>query len=342
MNSGRPALIAQAILALQDADFVTAISRESGLSPEVVRLGLETSFHELSEELTAIAALQGKRTSRGFISLAGNVFTASLRPLASAALLDVPLLVRVSSRESVFPCALADVLRPFCSIEILHFPSDDDAAFRAAINATDFCEAYGSDETLNALQALSPRSSFVRRGHGLGVALLGKNIEDHSYDALAEDIAAYDQRGCLSPRVVFADGDLEAHAQRLDVALTHVERRLPIGQVPTDVQVASAQWRASAAALHSLYESSTHTVVVDNSGSFPMGPTHRHILLRPGSIAQQALKRLGPQAKVIGHAGIASLPSTSSRLCPLGSMQRPRLTDAADGYAAGAGFITRI
>lgn len=342
--SADPALVAQAIRALQSAELIGAISGETGLSVEVVQLGLDSSFHHLAEDLTHLAALEGERASRGFVSLAGNIFTACLRPFASAAVFGVPLLARVSSREGIFASALATALQPFCNIEILRFPSEDQASFRAAIESTDFCEAYGSDETIDALAALAPESLFVRRGHGIGVALLGVSIETTMYDALAEDIAAYDQRGCLSPRVVFADGDLAAHARQLDVALARIEGPLPRGRVPLDVQVASAQWRASAAALHSLYESNSHTVVVDTTGTFPLGPTHRHILLRPGSDAQHALTRLGTQTKVIGHTGAVLLntPNGTGRLCPLGQMQRPRLSEPADGYSPGTGFIKAL
>jgi hypothetical protein len=339
LKQKRPDLVAEAIQGLQSADLEELISKETGLSHQTVRLGLDSSFHRLGDELKLLAALQGPRASRGFISLAGNVFVACLRPFACAAVLGVPLLARVSSRESAFATALAEVLLPFCDIELLHFPHSDDASFRAAIKATDFCEAYGSDETLDALQSLAPDARIIRRGHGLGVALLGPALKDIEYDALAEDIAAYDQRGCLSPRIIFAEDDLSEHAAELDDALTRIEQHLPRGHVPTDVQAASSQWRASAAALHSLREASSHAIVADETGRFPLGPTHRHILLRPSTLAHEALARLGPHTKVIGHAGLAATPQAACRVCPLGQMQRPRLSGAADGHPVGAGFI---
>ncbi|MFK7998351.1 MAG: acyl-CoA reductase [Polyangiales bacterium] len=337
MNHRRHKAIADTIESLADAGLETSISQETGLSPQVVRHGLATSFHDLREELSCIAALPGARASSGFIALAGNVFSACLRPFATAAVLEVPLQARVSSRESAFATALGHALKPFCDIELLRFPNTDDASFRAAIQSADFCEAYGSDETLDALSVFTP--TMIRRGHGLGVVLLGASIDDLAYDALAEDIAAYDQRGCLSPRVVFAEGELEAHAEKLDDSLTRVEERLPRGEVSTDVQAASSQWRGTAAALHPLRESPSHAIVVDEMGGFPIGPTHRHVVIRPMSLAQEALARLGSHTKVIGHAGLQAPPKAPCRVCDVGQMQRPRLSAAADGYAAGAGFI---
>lgn len=336
------------LMGLQNAPLEEVISTETGLSAQVVRLGLETSLHRIDEELAALAALEGSRASSGFISLAGNVFSACLRPFVSAAVFGVSLKARVSSREGAFATALAEALQPFCNIELLHFPSTDYDSFRAVMEAADFCEAYGSDDTVDALQALTS-SSIIRRGHGLGVALLGApvhgpaSITAADYDALAEDIAAYDQRGCLSPRVVFAEGDLKTHAAKLDAALTRVEKRLPRGQVPAAVQAASSQWRASAAALLPTIEGASHTLVLDGGSSprFPLGPTHRHILLRPVSNAEDTLRSLGPHTKVIGHAGLAKAPVATCRVCPLGEMQRPRLSASADGYPAGAGFIQR-
>lgn len=339
MNDNRLTAIADAIKGLRTPALEESISQETGLSPQVVGLGLATSFHDLHEELVFIGALPGVRASRGFIALAGNVFSACLRPFASAAVLGVHLQARVSSRESAFATALAEVLQPFCDIELLRFPHSDDAAFRGAIEAADFCEAYGSDETLDLLQSLAP--TLIRRGHGLGVVLFGSDLTGDEYNALAEDVAAYDQRGCLSPRVVFANGDLEEHAAKLDDALTRIEERLPRGQVPTDVQAGSSQWRATAAALHPLREASSHAIVIDETGGFPLGPTHRHVLIRPSALASESIARLGPHTKVIGHAGLTALPQATCRVCRVGQMQRPRLSGAADGYAAAAGFIVQ-
>lgn len=337
MDQGRLKAIAEAIQGIEDAGLEARISQETGLSPQVVRFGIATSLDNLGEELSLIAALPGPRASSGFIALAGNVFSACLRPFASAAALAVPLQARVSSRESAFAAALSEALRPFCTIELLRFPHADTASFRAAIDASDFCEAYGSDETLDALAALAP--TMIRRGHGLGVVFLGASVDSLAYDALAEDVAAYDQRGCLSPRLVFAEGNLEEHATRLDDSLTRIEGRLPRGEVPADVQAASSQWRGTAAALHPLRESASHAIVVDESGTFPLGPTHRHLVVRPMSKAQEALARLGSHTKVIGYAGLRSSPNATCRVCKTGQMQRPRLSAGADGYSAGAGFI---
>lgn len=332
--------IAEAIEGIEHAGLEALVSQETGLSPQVVRLGITSSLDNLSEELAIIAALPGTRASSGFIALAGNVFSACLRPFASAAALAVPLQARVSSRESAFATALSEALRPFCDIKLLRFPHTDADSFRAAIDAADFCEVYGSDETLNALAALAP--TMIRRGHGLGVVFLGASLDQRSYDALAEDVVAYDQRGCLSPRVVFAEGDLEEHARKLGASLTRIEEHLPRGEVPPDVQAASSQWRGTAAALHPLHESASHAIVVDERGTFSLGPTHRHLVLRPMSAAQEALARLGSHTKVIGHAGLESPPKAQCRVCEVGRMQRPHLSAGADGYAAGAGFLTEF
>ena len=187
---------------------------------------------------------------------------------------------------------------------------------------------------------MSP-TPLVRRGHGLGLALVGEHAESSDYDALARDVAAYDQRGCLSPRILFAKGELSSHAAQLHEALERVETHLPRGVVPSSIQASSAQWRSTAAALHTIFEGSSHALVVDEAANFPFGPTHRHLLLRPFDDFAPTLERLGSRAKVVGYATV-NAPETGCRVCPLGEMQRPRLRDGADDYPPCIGFVRRF
>jgi hypothetical protein len=105
--------------------------------------------------------------------------------------------------------------------------------------AGDHCWAYGSDSTLAELQRKWPKGIlFHGHGSGFGVVVLEPNdlcstvaIEALAA-ALALDTAAFDQHGCLSPRVILVEKDLDRTwqlGQALAQALAQREQEIPLG-----------------------------------------------------------------------------------------------------------------
>ncbi len=80
---------------------------------------------------------------------------------------------------------------------------------------------YGGGEAVRGLRARTPPEiPLVEYGPRLGIACLGPAVSDEELAALARDVCAYDQAGCVSPRLVFLLGDSSSHRQ----ATTTVER----------------------------------------------------------------------------------------------------------------------
>ncbi len=67
---------------------------------------------------------------------------------------------------------------------------------------------YGGADAVRSLRARTPPEiPIVEYGPRLGIVCLGPAVTDEELAALARDVCAYDQAGCVAPRVVFLRGD---------------------------------------------------------------------------------------------------------------------------------------
>jgi hypothetical protein len=71
---------------------------------------------------------------------------------------------------------------------------------------------YGGADAISSLRARTPpETPLVEYGPRLGMACLGPNVSDDELAALARDVCAYDQAGCVSPRLVYLLGEFLDH-----------------------------------------------------------------------------------------------------------------------------------
>jgi hypothetical protein len=194
--------------------------------------------------------------ARVHVLLSANVFTAALRAVALGLSCGDAVCVRASRREPHFLELLQAATRDgadelFEIVEQLE-PAAGEPLF-----------AYGRDETLQSLS----RSGIdvFGFGFGFGIAVVegeavveGKAVADGAADSgdsleenlekLALDVAAFDQRGCMSPRllvVVGSDANFERVCSKMTAALEAVAHRLPLGHVDEAEQDALAWYRTS-------------------------------------------------------------------------------------------------
>jgi acyl-CoA reductase-like NAD-dependent aldehyde dehydrogenase len=337
--------------------------RHTGLSREVIEHGL-TSTLSLFEP-NALLALHSSRRDTGnaelcVVVLAGNVFSAAARPLLLPLLCGSAVLAKASSADDVLPrcieralCAVNPRLSAACTV--VTFAHGDDALQRALLHDADVVSVYGSDETVAALRPRVPKhASFIAHGHGLGAIYLAAETlaNEDAARALAKqaalDVAAYDQRGCLSPHAVWVQAgakvDARDFAQLLLQALEQIEHVLPRGEVPAHAAAAQLQWRGVAAALFELHQGSS--AAVSYEGAAPPRPTpgYRNISVhecRDTAALSARLAPLGVQLKALGVAGDAAareLAIVAPYVCPLGAMQTPPLDAELDGLHPLAGL----
>lgn len=187
-------------------------------------------------------------------------------------------------------------------------------------------------------------------GHGLGLGWVSRDADlDAAARDLALDVAAYDQRGCMSPHAIGVErgADRERFSRALAASLEELATSLPRGALPTDVGAAQVQWRGVAAARGILREGDGWAVADEGAQAPRVSPGWRNVMVFEAPSAAAFAERasaFGGHLKAIGVAGdrhaVASalLPGVSPRVCRAGTMQTPALTVYADGLPPWDGW----
>ncbi len=223
-----------------------ALVADGALHPAHATLALDRVTARYTE-----AALDALRTRdlvgrRVRVVLAASVATAPLRALALPLLRGADsVTLKPSRHQPRFASLLGD-------------PVDDDPGF-------DHLIAYGSDETIATMRAsLPPGVTFEGHGHGFALSIVRTPNHRDAAMRVAEDIAWYDQRGCLSPQAALVtSGDAAAFAEHLHEALAEVQRWLPRGPLDAGLGAAVMQWQGVQAAMaEGFWRGDTHSVAL--------------------------------------------------------------------------------
>jgi hypothetical protein len=306
-------------------------------------------------------ASRSRLTLRGLRDLTGEtvaVLLAESVPTAPLRAIALPLLrgaarvvVRPSRRQREFAAFVARELAQQCGLPVDLAATEDPRAFLAEMVARGVHTviAYGADETLRAIQAALPESVwFEGRGHGFGVAVVLAETCENEFEvfdtslALGADVAAYDQRGCLSPQVVLVEGTLDEaglFGEQLLGALQLYGRERPRGTIDVGLAAEIVQWQGvMAARAVAFWRGEDHAVAVLEEKELVGSPGGRNIAVVPCGSLEGVARLLEPVAghlTTIGIAGpearwreLALPPGACPRIVSVGAMQNPPL----DGY----------
>ncbi|HEY8427151.1 MAG TPA: acyl-CoA reductase, partial [Sandaracinaceae bacterium] len=342
------------------------LPRSTGLSLPMVAWALDATLTGAGEAIREAA--RRMRPPAGAIAapprlsvlvLAGNVFTACVQPWSLALLSRAPLLVKASSSDDVLPrlfhAALAEVdpeLADACAV--VTFPGGTPALEATMLSRADVVSVYGSDATIASIRArLGAGATLIAHGHGVGAgyvpreALADEESARRAADAFALDVAAYDQRGCMSPHVIWIERGAPVRglelARMLARSLERLAEELPRGALSTEAGAAQLQWRGVSAAHGVLIEGDGWAVSYEGESPLRISPGHRNVLVldvEDDAALARAVAPLGVHLKCLGVAAdrdrreavARALPAPlAPRVCEAGAMQRPSLLALADG-----------
>ncbi len=290
--------------------------------------------------------------------LAGNVPGAGLDSVIFSLLVKSATLVKTSSAEPVLPALFARSIRDIdpnlgACLSVVSWPGGNAELEDLAYGRADMVVASGSDASLAAIRKRT-RGQFIGYGHKVSFGLVTKESlteAEETAHKVAYDVALYDQQGCLSPQLIYVKegGDVtpKEFAALLATGLAHWQTELPRGPVSPEVSTAirrardEAEWQALAGkdvVLHASPNGTDWTVVYDADPTFVQSPLYRTIRVKPlRDIAQLGgiLEAWRPYLEAVGVAAgperTATLADTLvalgvSRVCPIGTMQRPPLS----------------
>jgi len=357
-----------------------ALPAVTGLSPAMVREILPkifanvtaASLHALvdSETIpgaecalgTVVATPVGERLVVGPGLLAhigaGNVPGLAIPALVVGLLAKAAVVIKPPRGEPVLAALVARSLAErdpdlAACVAVAYWPGGTPALDEVLLARADVVTVEGDDETVSAVRERA-RGRVLGFGRRLSLAVVAREAAGDLPAAATEAarvISLYDQQGCLSPQVVYVEGESAAvavaFARALGARLRELDASLPRGALTAAEHAAvhelraDAEWRAIGGEDVQVFgdpAASGATVLYEANPRF--APTHgnRTVRVKPLAGVDRLLDHLGPWASHLEAVGVVGPPermreialalahgSTVSRVCPLAAMQDPPL-----------------
>ncbi len=306
----------------------------TGLSPEGVNLALSRCLESEPSEQELEALIRSTPSAQvAHVLLSANVFVAAHRAIAIGLAASETVHVRASRREP----EMAELL-------LEGAPNAFRLVDELSPHSGDRLWAYGSDATLEQVAVtLPPGVAFHAHGSGFGVAVVEGALPDSELrellPRLAEDIALFDQRGCISPRLLLVgEGPDQARsiARELAAELTLIEQRIPRGRMDSAELAEITTFRDTASFAGEIFTGGLGFVSVAASASWSMPPIGRNIHVLATSDPIKSLASLRPMITCCAFAGAPALQRAlraalpGARLCGFGNMQTPPFDGPVD------------
>lgn len=321
-----------------------ALGETTGLSPA----GIEYALSECLEVSAGRAALtqltrRAPPAPRAHVLLSANVFVAAYRAIALALAQTPRVFVRASTREP----SMAELLWEGSS-----------GAFELVDTLSplpgDHFWAYGTTETLDTVRGTLPSGvHFHGHGPGLGVAVVRQPRElapgelEAAIDGLSQDVIAFDQRGCLSPRAVLLEAPLEFaedFCARVAASLSEWERAVPRGTLSSSERADVRRYEDTVTYAGGVRRAGLGLVTLDPVPERVMiPPVGRYLHMTRTEDALSLMKPFAAKITSVGFFAAPLLPGQcqqqlgAKRYVQLGQMQRPPLDGPVDlrvGYTA--------
>ncbi|MEZ4220371.1 MAG: acyl-CoA reductase [Polyangiaceae bacterium] len=313
---------------------------ETGLSPENVALCLSEVLETHASESELATLLDAATPCRkAHVLLAANVFTAPLRAIALALAQAPAVEVRPSRRQPTFTELLLQASPGTFRIVSELSPAPDEHVW-----------AYGRDENLSTVHDELPAGVvFHAHGTGFGAAVVSQALGPDlsaTARAIARDVTPFDQRGCLSPRIVLARGDdgfARELAEALARALAAQAHDVPLGSLSSDEAAEIARYRDTLLYAGLVYPAGKGLVGLDLHSNVLLAPIGRNLHIARVDDPLPPLRELAPHLTSVSapaalHAALRdAVPH--ARLSELGEQQRPPLDGPVDLRESAAGEL---
>lgn len=307
---------------------------------------------------------------------AGNIPNPSIVSMVLGLLMRSAQFVKCAAGTALFPRLFAHSLyetdhKLGACLEVADWPGGSAALEDALFAEADCVTATGSDETLQAIrQRLPGRTRFIGHGHRVSFGFIAREVLSGTSarrlaKQAAEDVAAWDQRGCLSPHCFYVeDGGgtaPEQFAALLATELTRLEASSPRGELRVEEHAVISlkrdfyRVRASASTETRLWQSegsTAWTVVYEHEPAFQESCLNRFVYVKRATDLEEVLRHAEPWRGQVSTVGLAASGDKAqelvrqlthwgvTRICPVGRMQRPPLAWRHDGRPALGDLVT--
>ncbi len=354
-----------------------ALPPVTGYSPPMVRLVLDRMAADwrapalerlLRAELGDPAVLDGFAPGSGagarrlvratgpqlaFHVFAGNVPGVAVTSIVRSLLLRSATLGKTTSGEPVLAPLFARALDSVApgiaaALAVTCWPGGTVVLEDVALAAADAVVVYGGQEPLRQLGARArPGTRFLDHGprYSFGVVgreALGRGSASAVAEAVARAVATFDQQGCVSPHVVYAEegGEIDppAFAGLVAGALAALEDELPRGRISGGDAAAihqargSAEFRAIAGAAVQVHAGpgTSFTVAYDADPAFAISCLNRFLWVKPVPELLQVVRHVSPYRAFLQTVAVAGAGERLQALASaLGAAGATRITTFA-------------
>lgn len=320
----------------------SALLAETGLSPQGIDYALQHCLERGLPRATLRSLLQAQPRPRAHVLLAANVFTAPLRAICLALGHSATTYVRASRRSQAFCRVLYEESQHAFEWSEELDPEPGDSLW-----------IYGRDETVEQVKGGLPSGVDVKtHGSGIGAAVLVESKAmrrgelAQAADALARDILAFDQRGCLSPRFLLVQGRrefAESACECLVSAFAKWEQKVPRGKLSDQEEADALRFESTVTYVGNSAAAGAGMVFLDPVSSRVMiPPVGRYLAVSVCTDPVPILKQLAAHITCVGLFNPQHLVGTlhrelgPRRYVPLGKMQQPPLDGPVDLRAPSA------
>ncbi len=302
------------------------LPRQTALSPQGVERALSTAL-ETDPSSDEVAALIGSvdRTERAHLLLSSNAFVGVHRALALAVAAAPIVYVRPSRREPLMAKLCLSAAPGLFELVTELTPRAGEQLF-----------AYGSDATLEEVRTSLPAGvRFHGHGHGIGMVVVTK-IDDLAElaDGIAADTVLFDQRGCLSPRIVVVGAaQREAVVAALAVALQRHAEEVPLGELSASERADARRFLDESCFVGGAKSGASWGAVAWGDDLNRLPPVGRHLYVLAARDPLTAVAHWEPYltcVAVVGPDPGVALMAPHARVCAVGRMQHPPFDGPVD------------
>ncbi len=369
---------------------------ETGFSRATLAKGLDNFFHQLTPEnfselleqelgedschVSRVTCHGPRHFWRGPEFLvhiaAGNIPNPTLTSIVLGLLTRSAQFVKCASGSAFLPRLFAHSIYDADSklgacLEIAEWRGGNVDLEMALLAEANCVTATGSDEMLAAIRSRLPISTrFLGYGHRVSFGFVAREILTGSHlrrvaARVADDVAAWNQLGCLSPHVIYVQsrGEMlpEKFAELLADELEQREQTEPRGELAAEhaAVIASRRGIYEVRAAHSpdtqmwhSKNSTAWTVVFEADARFQMSCLNRFVYVKGVKDLHEMLQNADAVRGRVSTVGIAAPEDQReelamqlanwgvTRVCPFGQMQNPPLTWRHDGRPALGDLVT--
>jgi hypothetical protein len=308
--------------------------------------GVLDGFRSVGDGGRQVAAFGPRLASHVF---SGNVPGVAVTSIVRSLLVKAATLGKTAAGEPLLPALFAraiareDAELGAC-LAIAYWPGADGAVTRAALEAADAVVVYGAADAVAAVRAQAPAGARVLvYGPRLSFGVVARErLTADTARAAALDAATFDQQGCVSPHVFYAEEGGEVSPREWAALLARemeaVERDLPRGPLDPGESSIIQQLRARAefsagGELHASPQGTAWTVVFEPDPAFAASCLNRVVRVKPVPSAADVpalVARYGPLLQTVGiAAGAERVRELAEAFGRLGASRVTRLGEMA-------------